>query len=52
MKAMTDPNDFDAYVLDPTKVNPKSQMAASPQYDKATLQALRRYFSTFDGGTP
>ncbi len=49
VKAITDPNHFDAYVLDPNKLNPKSQMAASPQYDKATLDALRRYFSTFDG---
>lgn len=52
VKARTDPNYFDAYVLDPKKMNPKSQMAASPQYDNATLQALRRYFSIFDRGTP
>ncbi len=52
VKAVTDPKYFDAYVLDPKKMNPKSQMAASPEYDEATLGALRRYFSSFTGSTP
>lgn len=51
-KAASDPKYFDAYVLDPKKMNPKSQMAASPEYDEATLRALRRYFSSFSGVTP
>lgn len=51
-KAATDPKYFDAYVLDPKKVNPKSQMAASPGYNEATLGALRRYFSSFAGSAP
>ena len=50
-KAVLDPKYFDAYVRDPKKVNAKSQMAASPQYDDATLNALRRYFSNFAGGS-
>jgi mono/diheme cytochrome c family protein len=50
-KADLDPKYFDAYVRDPKTINANSQMAASPQYDDATLRALRRYFSTFAGGT-
>jgi mono/diheme cytochrome c family protein len=49
-KAITDPQRFDAYVRFPKKMNPQSNMAASPQYDDATLSALRRYFSSFAGG--
>ncbi len=51
-KAATDPKYFNAYVLDPKKINPKSQMVASPEYDEATLGALRRYFASFNGSTP
>lgn len=51
-KAKNDPKYFDAYVLDPKKINPKSEMAASPEYDAATLGALRRYFASFSGSTP
>jgi mono/diheme cytochrome c family protein len=46
-RAATDPQWFDAYVRDPKKINPASQMAASPQYDAATLRALRAYFIPF-----
>ena len=46
-KAVTMPKYFDAYVRTPKKINPKSQMAASPEYNDATLLALRRYFATF-----
>ena len=46
-RAGTDPQWFDAYVRNPKKTNPASQMAASPQYDAATLAALRAYFVTF-----
>jgi hypothetical protein len=34
-------------VRDPKAINPDSQMAASPQYDAATLRALRAYFADF-----
>jgi len=46
-KAATDPGYFDTYVRSPNQLNPKSQMAASPAYDAATLAALRAYFTTF-----
>jgi mono/diheme cytochrome c family protein len=46
-RAATDPQWFDAYVHNPKKVNAASEMAASPQYDAATLKALRAYFSEF-----
>ena len=46
-KAATDPGFFDAYVRSPKQLNPKSQMAASTNYDAATLAALRAYFITF-----
>jgi len=46
-KAATDPGYFDSYVRSPKQLNPKSQMAASPNYDAATLAALRSYFITF-----
>jgi mono/diheme cytochrome c family protein len=45
--AMVNPQFFDAYVVNPKKLNPASQMAASPQYDAATLRALRAYFAEF-----
>ena len=41
------PQRFAAYVRNPQAVNAKSQMAASPQYDDATMQALMDYFKTF-----
>lgn len=46
-RAVNDPAWFDAYVRDPKKINAASQMAASPQYDDATLRALRVYFAEF-----
>jgi mono/diheme cytochrome c family protein len=46
-RAQSDPAWFDAYVRDPKKINAASQMAASPQYDAATLRALRAYFAEF-----
>jgi mono/diheme cytochrome c family protein len=45
--AITNPARFNAYVRIPKQLNPQSQMAASPQYDDATLAALRNYLSTF-----
>jgi mono/diheme cytochrome c family protein len=46
-EAVTNPTQFDAYVRHPKNIRSQSQMAASPQYDDATLTALRRYFATF-----
>ena len=46
-QSVTDPTAFDDYVRNPQAFNPSSQMAASPQYDAATLAALRAYFRPF-----
>lgn len=46
-KSTAMPKYFDRYVRQPKELNPKSQMAANPEYDNATLNALRRYFATF-----
>jgi mono/diheme cytochrome c family protein len=43
---------FARYVRNPKAVNPSSRMAASPEYDDATIAALRAYFSTFAAGGP
>ena len=50
--AANSPDFFTAYVRDPKAKNPKTQMAASPEYDDATMRALIAYFRTFaaDGG--
>ena len=41
------PEFFAEYVRNPKTKNPKTQMAASPQYDDVTMQALTDYFQTF-----
>jgi mono/diheme cytochrome c family protein len=41
------PEFFTEYVRDPKAKNSKTQMAASPEYDDATMRALIEYFSTF-----
>ena len=46
-EAVKNPNQFDAYVRHPKNISSQSQMAASPQYDDATLNALRRYYASF-----
>lgn len=46
-EAVTNPTQFDAYVRNPKNISSPSQMVASPQYDDATLSALRRYFASF-----
>jgi len=47
------PERFSAYVRDPQASNPKTQMAASPRYDDATMKALIVYFKAFTkGGKP
>jgi len=46
-RSVADPEYFDAYVRNPGRLNPASQMAASPNYDDVTLAALRAYFKPF-----
>jgi cytochrome c2 len=48
--AKSSPDFFAKYVRNPKAVNPKSRMAASPQYDDQTMAALEAYFSTFAAG--
>ncbi|HTZ60173.1 MAG TPA: hypothetical protein VMB49_18820 [Acidobacteriaceae bacterium] len=48
--ARSSPEFFARYVRNPQAVNPKSRMAASPNYDDQTIAALRAYFSTFAVG--
>jgi cytochrome c2 len=50
--AKGNPDFFAKYVRNPQAVNPSSRMAASPEYDDATIAALRAYFSTFAAGGP
>jgi mono/diheme cytochrome c family protein len=45
--AAAGPEHFTSYVRNPKANNPNTQMAASPQYDEATMKALIDYFSTF-----
>ncbi len=45
--AANSPDFFAEYVRDPQTKNPKTQMAASPEYDDATMRALIAYFRTF-----
>jgi mono/diheme cytochrome c family protein len=45
--AANSPDFFIEYVRDPKAKNPKTQMAASPAYDDATMRALVAYFRTF-----
>jgi mono/diheme cytochrome c family protein len=47
--ASASPERFARYVRNPQGVNAKSQMAASPKYDEATIAALIDYFKTFTG---
>jgi hypothetical protein len=48
--AKSSPDFFAKYVRNPKALNPKSKMAASPQYDDQTMAALDAYFSTFAAG--
>jgi mono/diheme cytochrome c family protein len=45
--AANSPEFFAGYVRDPKAKNPKTQMAASPEYDDRTLRALIAYFRGF-----
>jgi cytochrome c2 len=45
--AANSPEFFVGYVRDPKAKNPKTQMAASPEYDDRTMRALIAYFRGF-----
>lgn len=45
--AASDPAHFRAYVRNPRAVNASGHMPGNPDYDDATIEALRRYFATF-----
>jgi hypothetical protein len=47
MWASTEPQYFSRYVKNPQAIDPKNHMPGNPQYDAATIDALRQYFSTF-----
>jgi mono/diheme cytochrome c family protein len=49
--ATASPDYFAAYIHDPRSKNPKSQMPGFPNYDAATLNALTKYFQTFNDDT-
>jgi mono/diheme cytochrome c family protein len=46
--ANASPDFFAAYIHDPKSKNPKSQMQAFPNYDATTLNALTKYFQSFN----
>ena len=48
--AARSPEQFAAYVKDPTSFSPNSEMSPNPEYDDATLQALIDYFTPFAAG--
>ncbi len=45
--AATEPQYFMRYVRNPQSIDPKNHMPGNPQYDAATIDALRQYFATF-----
>jgi mono/diheme cytochrome c family protein len=47
MWASIEPQYFSRYVKNPQAIDPKNHMPGNPQYDAATIDALRQYFSTF-----
>jgi len=47
MWASSEPEYFSRYVKNPRSVDPKNHMPAFPEYDAATIEALRLYFATF-----
>lgn len=47
MWAATEPDYFSRYVRNPKAIDPKNHMPGNPQYDAATIDALRQYFVTF-----
>ncbi len=47
MWASTEPGYFARYVKNPQAVDSKSRMPGNPDYDAATIDAIRRYFASF-----
>jgi hypothetical protein len=47
MWASSEPQYFARYVKNPRSIDKKNHMPAFPQYDAATIEALRQYFATF-----
>ena len=47
MWAATEPQYFSRYVKNPQAIDSKNHMPGNPQYDPATIDALRQYFATF-----
>lgn len=47
MWAATEPDYFSRYVKNPQSIDPKNRMPGNPQYDAATIDALRQYFASF-----
>jgi len=47
MWASTEPDYFRRYVKNPQSFDRKNRMPAFPQYDAATIEALRQYFASF-----
>lgn len=45
--ALSAPDYFRRYVRDPQAIDAANKMPGNPQYDDATIEALRRYFATF-----
>jgi hypothetical protein len=48
--ASASPDRFAAYVRNPKSKNPNAEMPGFPNYDDATIGALRSYFQTFTDG--
>jgi len=51
MWASTEPDYFRRYVKNPQSVDPKDRMPPFPQYDAATIEAIRQYFASFAPST-
>jgi len=49
-RAGRDPAGFEAYIYAPLAIDPTAKMPGNPQYDAATVKALRAYFKTFAWG--
>ncbi len=47
MWAATEPKYFARYVKNPKSIDSKNRMPGFPNYDAATIEALRQYFATF-----
>ena len=47
MWASTEPEFFRRYVKNPKTIDSKNRMPGNPDYDAATIDALRRYFASF-----